>query len=160
MTLQDQELIVHLLSHIWPWLHALQHTRPPCPSPSPKVCSNSCPLSRWCYPTISSSVNPFSSRLQSFPASGPFSMSWLFASCGQSIGASALASILPMNIQGWFPLRLTGLISLQSKELSRVFSNTTVQKHQFFSTQYSLWSVSHLYMTTEKKKQLLTLSAK
>ena len=117
----------------------------------PPVCSNSHPLSRWCYLTISSFVIPFSNCLQSFPASGSFSMSWLFASGGQSIGASALASVLPMNIQGWFPLRLTGLISLQSKGLSRVFSNTTVQKHQFFSTQSSLWSKSHICTWLLKK---------
>ena len=111
--------------------HGLQHTRLPCPSPTPGACSNSCPLSQWCHPAISSSVIPFSSCLQSFPASGSFPMSQVFTSGGQSIGASA--SVLPMNIQDWFPLRLTGLISLQSKGLSRVFSNTTVQKHQFFS---------------------------
>ena len=96
------------------------------------------PLSRWCHPTISSSVVPFSFRLQSFPESGSFPMRWLFTSGGQSIGASASASVLPMNIQGWFPLGLTGLISLQSKGLSRVFSNTTAQKHQFFGAQLSL----------------------
>ena len=107
------------------WPHGLQHTRPPCPLPTPKVCSNSCRLSQWCHPTISSSVTPFSSCLQSFPASGSFLIIWLFASGGQSIGVSASASVLPMNIQDWFPLALTGLISLQSKELSRVFSKTT-----------------------------------
>ena len=107
------------------WPHGLQHTRLLCPPLSPGVCSDSCPLSWWCHPTISSSVAHFSSCLQSFPESGSFSMSWLFASSGQSIGASA--SVLPVNIQDWFPLRLTGWISLQSKELSRVFSNTTVQ---------------------------------
>ena len=106
--------------------HGLQHARPPCPSPIPGVCSNSCPLSQWCHPTISSSVIPFSSCSQSFPSSGSFPMSQLFASDGQSIGASAWASILPMNIQDWFPLRLTGLLSLLSKGLSRVFFNTTV----------------------------------
>ena len=106
------------------------------------VCSNSCPLSLWCHPTISSSVAPFSSCLQSFPESGSFSMSWLFASSGQSIGA--LASVLLMNIKDWFPLGLTGLISLQSKGLSRVFSSVTIQKHQFFGTQPSLWSNSHI----------------
>ena len=125
-----------------------KHTRPPRPSPTPGVYSNSCPLSRWCHPTISSSVIPFSSSissscLQSFPASGSFPMSPLFTSSGQSIGVSASASVLPMNIQVLFPLGLIGLISLQSKELSRVFSNNTVQKHQFFSTQLSLWSNSH-----------------
>ena len=101
--------------------HGLQHTRPPCPSPTPRAYSNSCPLSRWCHPTISSSVVPFSSCLQSFPASGSFLMSWLFSSGGQSIGVSASASVLPMNIQDWFPLDWTGWISLQSKRLWRVF---------------------------------------
>ena len=110
--------------------HGLQHLRPPCPSPTPRAYSNSGPLSQWCHPIISSSVIPFSSHLQSFPASGSFQMSQLSASGGQSIGASALASVLPMNIQDWFPLGWTGWISLQSKGLSRVFSNTTVQKHQ------------------------------
>ena len=109
------------------WPHGMQHTRPPCPSPTPEVYSNSCPLSRWCHPAISSSVNPFSC-LQSFPASGSFQMSQLFSSAGQSIGVAASASVLPMNIQVWFPLEWTGWISLQSKGLSRVFSNTTVQK--------------------------------
>ena len=113
-------------------------TRLPCPSPSPGVCSDSNPLSQWCHPTISSCVIPFSSCLQSFSASGAFPTSQLFASGGLSIGASASASVLPMNMQDWFPLGLTGLISLQSKGLSRVFSNTTVQKHQFFSAQLSL----------------------
>ena len=106
-------------------------TRLPCPSPSPRVCSNSCLLSWWCHPTISPSVAPFSSCPQSFPVPGPFPMSWLFTSGGQSVGASA--SVLPMNIQSWFPLGLTGFISLQSKGLSRVFSSTTVQKHQFLA---------------------------
>ena len=118
--------------------HGLQHTRPPCPSPSPRVYSNSYPLSQWCHPTISSSVVPFSSCLQSFPASGSFPMSQFFTSGGQSIGISASASVLPMNIQNWFPLGWTGWISLQSKGLSRVFSNTTVQNHQFFGAQLSL----------------------
>ena len=111
----------------------------------PELAQNSCPSSRWCHPTISSSVIPFSSCLQSFPAWGPFLMSQLFASGGQSNGASASASVFPMNIQGWFPLGLTGLISLQSKGLSRVFSNTTVQKHQFFSSKISLRSNSAFY---------------
>ena len=128
------------------WPHALQHTRLPCSSPSPRACSNSCPLSQWCHPTISSTVIPFSSCLLSFPKSGSFSMSWLFISGGQNIGASA--SVLPMNTQGCFSLGLTGLIFLQSKGLSRVFSNNTVQKHQFFGTQPSLWSTS--MMTTGK----------
>ena len=118
--------------------HGLQHARPPCPSPTPRVYSNSCPLSWWCHPTISCSVVPFSYCPQSFPASGSFQMSQFFASGGQSIGASALASVLPMNIQDWFPLGWTGWISLLSKGLSRVISNTTVQKHQFFGTQLSL----------------------
>ena len=121
--------------------HGLQYTRPPCPSPAPGAYSNSCPLSRWCRPTISSSVLPvlpFSSHLQSFPASGSFQMSQLFASAGQHVGVSASASVLPMNIQDWFPLGWTGWISLQSKGLSRVFSNTTLQKNQFFSAQLSL----------------------
>ena len=108
--------------------HGLQHTRLPCPSPTPRACSNSCPLSRWCHPTISSFVITFSSCLQSFPASGSFLMSQPFSTGGQSIGASASASVLSMNNQDWFPLGLTGCISLHSKGLSRVFSNTTIQK--------------------------------
>ena len=108
----------------------LQHARPPCPSPTPGVHPDSCPLSRWCHPTISSSVIPFSSCPQSFPASGSLPMSQLLASGGQSIGVSASTSVLPMNTQDWYPLGWTGWISLQSKGLSRVFSNTTVQKHQ------------------------------
>ena len=119
-------------------LHGLQHTRFPCLSPIPGASSNSNPSSQWCHPTISSSVVPFSSCLQSFPASGSFPMSQFFTSGGQSTGFSASASVLPMNIQNGFPLGLTGLISLQSKGLSRVFSNTTVQKHQFFGAQLSL----------------------
>ena len=118
--------------------HGQQHTRLPCPSPTPRACWNSCLLSRWCHPTISSSVISFSSHLQSFPASGSFLMSQLFTSGSQSIGVLALTSVLPMNIQDWFPLGWTGWSSLQSKGLSRVFSNTTIQKHQFFSTQLSL----------------------
>ena len=110
-----------------------QHARPPCPSPTPGVHPNPCPLSRWCHPTISSSVVPFSSCLQSFPASGSFQMSQLFTSGGQSIAVSASTSVLPMNTQDWSPLGWTGWISLQSKGLSRVFSNTTVQKQQFLS---------------------------
>ena len=108
-------------------------------------CSNSCPLSRWCHPTISSTVTPCSSCPQSFPASGSFAMSQLFVSGGQSIGASVSASVLPVNIQGWFPLGLTGLISLLSKGLSRVFSSTTIWKHQSFSAQFSLWSNSYIH---------------
>ena len=119
--------------------HGLQHTKPPCLAASPGACSNSCPSSWWCHPTVPSSVIPFSFCLQSFLALGSFPVSQLFSSGGQSIGVSASASVLPVNIQDWFPLRLTDLI-LQSKWLSRVFSNTTVQKHQFFGTQLSLWS--------------------
>ena len=118
--------------------HETQHARPPCPSPTPRVYPNPCPLSRWCHPTILSSVVPFSSCPQSFPASGSFPMSQLFPSGGQSIGVSASTSVLPMNTQDWSPLGWTGLISLQSKGCSRVFSNTTVQKHQLFSAQISL----------------------
>ena len=117
--------------------HESQHARPPCPSPAPGVHPDSCALSRWCHPAISSSVTPFSSRLQSFPASGSSPVSQFFASGGERIGASASASVLPMNIQDWSPLGWTGWISLQSKGLSRVFSNTTVQKHQFFGAQLS-----------------------
>ena len=120
------------------WSHGLHHARLPYPSPTPGICSDLCPMSRWCHPTISSSVVPFSSCLQSFPASGFFPMSWLFTLGGPSIGASIPASVLPVNIQDWFPIRLTHLITLQSKGLSRVFSNITVQKHQFFCAQLSL----------------------
>ena len=122
----------------------LPHTRVSCPSLSPGVCSDSHPLSWWCHPIISSSVGPFSSCLQSFPALGSFPVSWLFASDGQSSRTSASASILPMNIQGWFPLGLTGLIFLQSKGLSRVFFSTIMRKHQFLGAQPSLWSNSHV----------------
>ena len=118
--------------------HGLQHTRSPCLSTTPRVYSNSCPLSRWCHPTTSFSVVPFSSCLQSCPESGSFQISQFFTLCGQSIGVSASASVLPMNIQDWFPLGWTDWISLQSKGLSKVFSNTTVQKHQFFDAQLSL----------------------
>ena len=117
--------------------HGVQHIRLPYPSLSPRVCSNSCPLSQWCHPTVSSSVIPFSSCLQSFLAPGSLPMNQLFTSDGQSIGASVSSSVLPMNIQGWLPLGLTGWISLKSKGLSRVISNTIVQKHQFFSAQLS-----------------------
>ena len=120
------------------WPHGLQHTRPPCPSPTSGVYPNSCPLSRWCHPTISSSVVPFSSCPQSFPASGSLQIIQLFASGGQSIGVSASTSVLPMNTQDWSPLGWTGWISLQFKGLSRVFFNTTVQKHQFFGAHLSL----------------------
>ena len=118
--------------------HEPQHARPPCPSPTLRDYPNSCSLSRWCHPTISSSVIPFSSCPQSFPASGSFQVSQLFASGGQSIGVSASASVLPITTQDWPPLGWTGWISLQSKGLSRVFSNTTLQKHQFFNVQLSL----------------------
>ena len=130
--------------------HGLWHTKPPCSSPTHRVYSISCPLSRWCHPTISSSGIP-SSCLQSFPASGSFQMSQLFASGGQSIGVSASTSILPMNIH-WFSLGWTGCISLKSMRFSRVFSNNRVQKHQVFSAQLSLWSNSHIHpnMTTGK----------
>ena len=136
---------------------ALQHTRLPCPSLSPRVCANSCPSSRWCHPTIPSSVVPFFSCLQSFPASGSFQMSQLYASGGQNIGASASASVLPMNIQDWSPLGWIGWISLQSKGLSRVSFSTTVQKHQFFSTQPSLWSNSHICTWLLEKLIALTI---
>ena len=116
------------------WPHELQHARPPCPLPTPRAYSNAC---HW-HPTISTSVIPFSSHFQSFPASGSFQMSQSFTSGGQSAGVSASASVLPMNIQDWFPLGWTGCVFLLSKELSRVFSNITVQKHQFFGTQLSL----------------------
>ena len=140
-TLESTSLSVQLshskMSDSW-WPRGLQQARPPCVSPTPRTYSDSCPLSRWCHPMISSSVGPFSSCLQSFPASWSFLMSQLLTSSGQSIGASPSESVLLMNIECWFPLGLTGLISLQSKGLSRVFSNTTVQKHQFLSTQLSL----------------------
>ena len=133
------------------WPHGPQHARAPCPSPTPRVYSNSSPLSRWCHPTISSSVIPFSSSPQSFPASGSFQISQLFASGGQRIGTSASTSVPPMNTQDWSSLGWTGWISLQSKGLSRVFSNTTVQKHQFFGAQFFfIVQLSHPYMTTGK----------
>ena len=128
--------------------HGLQYARPLCPSPILEAYSNLCPLSRWCHPTISSSVVPFSSCLQYFPASGSFQMSQFFASGGQNIGVSASASVLPLNIQDWFPLGWTGWISLQSKGLSRVFSNTTVQKHQFFSAQLFFFFKSNSHIHT------------
>ena len=144
------------------WPHELQHARLPCPSPTPRAYSNSCPLSRWRHPTILSSVIPFS-HLQSFPASGSFQMSQFFSSGGQSIGVSASVSVLPMNIQGWFPLGWTGLISLLSKGLSRVFSNTTVQKASIlWCSAFFIVQLSHPYMTTGKTKALTrqTLLAK
>ena len=134
--------------------HESQHARPPCPSPTPRVHQNPCPPSRWCHPTISSSVIPFYSCLQSFPSSGSFQMSQLFISGGQSVGVSALISVLPMNTQDWSPLGWTGWISLQSKGLSRVFSNTTVQKHQFFGAQLSSQSNSHIHTWLQEKTEL------
>ena len=138
------------------WPHGLQHARLPCPSPTPGVYPNPCPWSWWCHLTISSSVIPFSSYLQSFQASGSFPMSPFFASGGQSIGASASASVLPMNIQSWLPLGLTGLVSLLSRD-SQESSSTTVQKHQFFGTQPSLWSNSHIHMWLLEKTIALTV---
>ena len=138
------------------WPHEPQHATSLCPSPPTRVYPNSCPLSWWCHPNISASVVHFSSCLQSFLASGSFQMSWLFKAVGQTTGASALASVFPMNIQGWFPLGLTGLISWLSKGLSRVFSNTTIQKHQFFSAQPSLWSNSHMPTWLLEKSIALT----
>ena len=148
---QSKEIFVFINPCVYSWVefscsvmsnslqpHGLQHARLPSSSPAPGACSNSCPSSQWCPPTILSSVTPFSSCLQSFPTSGSFPMSQFFASGGQSIGVSASASVLAMSIQDWFPLRLTGLISLQSKGISRVFPNTTVGKHQFFGAQLSL----------------------
>ena len=146
--------------------HELQHTRPPCPSPTPGVHSNSCPLSQWCHPAISSSVVLFSTCPQSLPASESFPMGQLFTSGGQTNGVwstGALASVLPMNTQDWSPLGWTGWISLQSKGLSRVLSNTTVQNHQFFGPQLSLWSNSHIHAWLMEKPQLWldgSLSAK
>ena len=143
--------------------HGLQQTRFPFPPLSPRVHSRSCSLSQWCYPTITFSATPFSFCLQSFPASGSFPMSQFLTSCGQIIGASASTSVLPMNIQAWFPLRLTSLISLWSKRLSRVVSRTMIQKHQFFSAQTSLWSNSHICTWLLEKPQIWlyrTLSAK
>ena len=131
------------------WPHGLQHARLPCPSPTSGDYSNSSPLSRWCHPTISSSVVPFSSCLQSFPASGSFQMSQFFTSGGRNIGVSASASVLPMNTQDWFPLGWTNWTFLQSKGLSRVFSNTTVQKHPFFSAQ-----LSHIHTWLLEKPKL------
>ena len=127
------------------WPHGLQDARPPCPSPTPEAYSNSCPSIWWCHPTISSSVIPISSHLQSFPALESYPVSQFFASGGQSIGVSASASVLPVNIQDWFPLEWTSWISLQSKGLSRVFSNTIVQRHQFFVTQPSSQSSCHIH---------------
>ena len=143
--------------------HGLKHTKLPCPSPTPGACWNPCPLSRWCHPTISSSVPTFPSCPKFFPASWSFPMSQLFPSDVQSIGVSASASVLPMNIQDWFPLALAGLISLLSKGLSRAFSSTTVGKHHFFDVQPSLWSNSHSHTWLLEKPSFWlyrTLSAK
>ena len=131
--------------------HGLQHSRPPCPSPTPGVYSNLCSLSRWCCPTISSSVIPFSSCLQSVPASGSFQMSQFFTSGGQSIRVSASTSVPPLNIQDWFPLGWTDWICLLSKGLSRVFYNTTIQKHQFFVAQFSSKSNSYILTWPQEK---------
>ena len=148
--LRSVQSLSHVQLFVTPWIAARQaslsihHQHPEL---SLRACLNSYPLSQWCHPTVSSSVVPISSSLQSFPAPGSFPVSQFFISGGQCIGASALASVLALNIQNWFPLGLTGLISLLSKGLSRVFSNTTVQKHQFFSAQLSLWSNSHMALT-------------
>ena len=150
MRFSSVQSLSHVQFFVTPWTAACQASL----SITNSQCSNSCPLSRWCHLTISSSVVPFSSCPKSFPASGSFPMSQLFTSGGQSIGISASASVLPMNIQDWFPLRLTGLIFLQSKRLSRVFSNTTVQKHQCFGTQLSLWSHSHIHRWLLEKPHL------
>ena len=136
------------------WPHALQHARPPSPSLSPRLCSNSCLLSQGCHPTISSSTAFFSFCPQPFPAPESFPVSQLFTSGGQSIGLSASTSVLIINIQDWFPLELTGLISLQSKGFSRVFSSTTTQKHQVFGAQPSLWCNSHIHTWLLEKPQV------
>ena len=136
------------------WPHTLQHASPPSPSLSPRLCSNSCSLSQRCHPTISSSAALFSFCPQSFPAPGSFPVSWLFTSGGQSIGVSASTSVLIINIQDWFPLELTSLISFQSKGFSRVFSSTTTQNHQFFGAQPSLWSNSHIHTWLLEKPQV------
>ena len=146
--LADQSVSLHFSCSVMSdslWSHELQRTRPPCPSPTPGVHPDSRPLSQWCHPAISSSVVPFSSCPQSLSASESFPMSQLFTWGGQSTGVWALASVLPKNTQGWSPLGWTGWISLQSKGLSRVFSNTTVQKHQFFGAQLSSQSNSHIH---------------
>ena len=143
-SVQSVQFSHSVVSNSW-WPHELQHARPPCPSPTPGVCPNSCPSSRCCHPAISSSVVPFSSCPQFLPASGSFPMSQLITWGGRSIGVSALASVLPKNTQDWSPLGWTGWISLQSKGLSRVFSNTAVQKHQFLSAQLSSQSNSHIH---------------
>ena len=139
-------VVVESLSSVQPLqTHGLQHASLLCPPIPPGVCSNSYSLSQWCYLIISFSVTPFSTCHLSFPTPGSFPTCWLFTSSGQSIGATASALVLPMNIQGWFHLGLTGLISLQSKGLTRVFCSNTIQNHQFFGTQISLWSNSHIH---------------
>ena len=143
-------LFSHSVMSNFLWPHGLQHARLLCPSPSPRACSNSCSSSQWWLPTISSSVIPFFSCLQSFPVTESLPMSQFFTSGGQNIGISASATVLPKNIQDWFPLGWTGWISLLSKGLSRVFCNTTFQKHQLFGAQLSLWSNSHPYILLEK----------
>ena len=146
-------VVVQLLSHVWLFAtNEMQHARLPWPSLSPRVCSHSCPLNQWCYLTISSSATLFYFCLQSSPASGSFPISWFFTSGGRSIGA--LPSVLPVSIQDWIPLGLTGLISLLSKGFSRVFSSPTVWKHQFFDAQPSLWSNSHIHTWLLEKSQL------
>ena len=154
-TYQSVSQFSHLVVSDYIWPHEPQHSRPPRPSPTCRVYPNSCPLSWWCHPTISSSVIPFSSCPQSFPASGSFPMTQLFTSGGQSTGLSASTSVLPMNTQDWSPLGWTGWISLQSKGLSRVFSNTTVQKHLQHSA-FFMVQLSHPYMTTGKTIALST----
>ena len=147
--LRGREDVLLLLIHsvvpdsLWPY--GLQHARLPCASPSLRICSNLCPLNRWCHPNISSSVTQFSSCSQSFPASGSFPVSQLFTSGSQVIGVSASTSVLPKNFQSWFPFAWTDLVSLLSEELSRIFSSTTVWKHQTLGTQISLWSNSHIH---------------
>ena len=142
---------VQILESYCLWHYELQHARPPCPPPTPRVYSNSCPLSPWCHPAISSSAIPFSFCPQSFLASGFFKICQIFISGGQSIGVSASTSVLPRNTKDWSLLGWTGWISLQSNELSRVFSNTTVQKHQFFCAQLSLYSNSHIHTLSLEK---------
>ena len=155
ISITNNAVVVQSLSCVQLFVtYGLQHAMLPCLPPSPGACSNSCPLSQWCHPTISSSVIPFSFCFLSFPASGFFSVSWLFKSGGQSIGASASASVHPMNIQDWFPLGWTGLNSLLSTGLSRAFSNTTIPEHQFFRFQPSLWSNSHIHTWLLEKPKL------
>ena len=154
------KLLVQLLSRVqfFVTLHGLQHARLPCPSPSPGVCSNSCPLSWWCHPTTSSSVTPFFSCPQSFPTSGSFPMNQLFPSCGQNIGVSALASVLSMSVWGWFPLVLIGWISLLSKGLSRVLQHHISKASILWCSAFFMVQFSHLFMTTGKTRALTTLT--